>query len=205
LIFERDRLTDLAAKAVVVTLFTLLSVNLLGDFVRTRRTTGLLLLVSESSVVVLTLVRRRARLVDRSPRAVLAASLSMLGPQIVRSSAGPGIVPDLTTTVISAMGLLVIIAAKLTLGRSFGVIPANRGVVVSGPYGIVRHPIYAGYLVTHVAFACAYPTAWNLLALAASDTALIVRALYEERVLAADRTYQSYCERVHWHLVPGVF
>ena len=32
-----------------------------------------------------------------------------------------------------------------------------------------------------------------------------VRALMEERVLGADVDYQSYCRRVGWHLVPGVF
>ena len=46
---------------------------------------------------------------------------------------------------------------KITLGRSFGVVPANRGVVVGGPYNFVRHPIYTGYLITHVAFLVANP------------------------------------------------
>ena len=98
-----------------------------------------------------------------------------------------------------------VIAGKITLGRSFGIVPANRGVVIGGPYTLVRHPIYTGYLLTHVAFACAYPTPWNLAILAATDVALVVRALDEERVLAADRTYQAYCSRVAWHLVPGSF
>ena len=52
----------------------------------------------------------------------------------------------------------IIIAGKLTLGRSFGLMPANRGVVSSGIYRFVRHPIYAGYLITHVAFLAAHPT-----------------------------------------------
>ena len=106
---------------------------------------------------------------------------------------------------IYLIGLIVVIAGKLTLGRSFGIAPANRGVVVAGPYGFVRHPIYAGYLVTHVAFACAYPSPWNVAVLVVSDTALIFRALCEEKVLATDRKYQTYCRRVAWHLVPGVF
>jgi hypothetical protein len=38
-----------------------------------------------------------------------------------------------------------------------------------------------------------------------ADSALVVRALIEERVLGADVEYQSYCRRVGWHLVPGVF
>ena len=49
---------------------------------------------------------------------------------------------------VSAIGLAVVIVGKMTLGRSFGVVPANRGVVVGGPYRLVRHPIYTGYLIT---------------------------------------------------------
>ena len=93
----------------------------------------------------------------------------------------------------------------MTLGRSFGIVPANRGVVDSGPYLLVRHPIYAGYLVTHVAFLVAHPTLWNLAVIAICDTSLIVRASFEERILSNDERYRHYCERVGWRLLPGVF
>jgi protein-S-isoprenylcysteine O-methyltransferase Ste14 len=70
---------------------------------------------------------------------------------------------------------------------------------------LVRHPIYTGYLVTHAAFLMANPAPWNVSVILFADTALIVRALMEERVLSADTEYQGYCRRVAWHLVPGVF
>jgi protein-S-isoprenylcysteine O-methyltransferase Ste14 len=202
---KREFYSDFVARAFVGSLFALLSINLLADFIRTHRATGLLLLVSESLVVVLTIIRRRARLVDRSPDATIATAISLIGPSLVRASGGVGVFDDPVTLAISAVGLLIVIAGKLALGRSFGIAPANRGVVVAGPYGFVRHPIYAGYLITHIAFALAYPTPWNIGVLVVSDAALIFRALCEERVLAADRTYQTYCRRVAWHLVPGVF
>ena len=197
--------TDAIARILVGALFALLSVNLLADFARTQRVTGLLLLVSESLVVVLTIIRRRARIVDRSAPAAIVTTISLIGPALLRTAAGPGLVPDLATAVLSAVGLIVVISGKITLGRSFGIAPANRGVVVAGPYGFVRHPIYAGYVVTHLAFACAHPTAWNAAVLVLTDVALMIRALYEERVLAGDGTYQNYCRRVAWHVVPGVF
>ena len=83
--------------------------------------------------------------------------------------------------------------------------PANRGVVVRGPYGVVRHPIYLGYVISHVAFFLAQPTMWNAAVILIGDGTLIVRALMEERVLSGDAAYASYCRRVSWHLVPGVF
>jgi protein-S-isoprenylcysteine O-methyltransferase Ste14 len=98
-----------------------------------------------------------------------------------------------------------VIAAKMTLGRSFGIVPANRGVVVRGPYLLMRHPIYAGYILSHVAFVLAHPTPRNIAVILVSEALLVARALLEERVLSHDERYRAYCNRVGWHLVPGVF
>jgi protein-S-isoprenylcysteine O-methyltransferase Ste14 len=69
----------------------------------------------------------------------------------------------------------------------------------------VRHPIYLGYLITHVGFVIANPADWNLFILAAADGALILRAIREERTLALDEQYRSYMDRVRYRLVPGIF
>ena len=196
---------DLLARGVIAGLFTLLSINLFADFMRTGRVTGLLLVASESLVVVLTIARRRAQLVDRSAAAAVVTTVSLAAAALLRASQTGSLMPDVMTAMISAVGLGLVVVGKIALGRSFGVAPANRGVVVRGPYTLVRHPIYTGYLVTHVGFLVANPTPWNASVLLLADTALIVRALMEERVLSADATYQQYCRRVGWHLVPGVF
>jgi protein-S-isoprenylcysteine O-methyltransferase Ste14 len=193
------------ARAIVIVLFSLLSINLFGEFLRTGHVTGLLLLASESLVVVLTLVRRRTKLIDRSAAGLLTTVMSVAGPPLLRAAGGSNTVPDAVTAIASAIGVGLVIVGKVALGRSFGIAPANRGVVVRGPYLLVRHPIYAGYLVTHVAFVVAHPTPWNVAIVLVADGALVARALIEERVLSADADYQSYCRRVGWHLVPGVF
>lgn len=200
-----ERVRDLRARACIAALFTLLSVNLLLNFMRTGHVTGLLLLASEALVVVLTAVRRRARLVDRTVAAAVTTTLSMAGPPLLRATDALPLVPDALTAIVSAVGLALVIVGKMTLGRSFGLAPANRGVVVRGPYGFVRHPIYTGYLITHLGFVVANPSPWNVVVIVIADAALIVRALMEERVLSHDATYQGYCQRVGWHLVPGVF
>lgn len=196
---------DLLGRAVIAVLFTLLSINLFADFMRTGRVTGLLLLVGESLVVVLTIARRRAITVDRSAAAAIITTISLAGPALLRASHAASLMPDVMTAMISAVGLCLVVLGKIALGRSFGLKPANRGVVVRGPYTLVRHPIYTGYLLTHVGFLVANPTPWNASVLLVADIALILRALMEERVLSADATYQQYCQRVGWHLVPGVF
>jgi protein-S-isoprenylcysteine O-methyltransferase Ste14 len=196
---------DFAARALVVWLFGLLSINLLQEFLRTGHVTGLLLLASESLVVVLTIARRRAVVIDSSAKAATLTVVSVVGPWMLRTADVTALAPDHVTSMISGVGLLIVVVAKMALGRSFGLVPANRGVVVRGPYCVVRHPIYLGYLVSHVAFFLAQPTMWNAAVILIGDGTLIARALMEEQVLSRDAAYASYCRRVSWHLVPGVF
>jgi len=196
---------DLLARGIVAGLFLALAANLFNDFMQTGHVTGLLLLASELLVAVFTMTRRRTNDVDRSMKALLLTGTSVLGPALLRASTGNALAPDALTVTVSAVGLLIVVAGKLTLGRSFGIVPANRGVVTGGPYDLVRHPIYLGYMITHLAFLVAHPSLQNLIVLAIADAALVARALVEERTLEKDSLYQAYCRRVGWHLVPGVF
>jgi len=204
-LWSRETMGDLLARTFVGTLFILLSISILVEFRRTGRITGLFFLVSEALVVVLTIVRRRAHLVDRSIGAAILTTLSVVGPPLLRPGTGASLAPDAFTVVLSCLGLALVILGKATLGRSFGIVPANRGIVARGPYTLVRHPIYAGYLISHLAVLLAYPRPVNVAIVVIADSALIWRALIEERVLACDSDYQAYCRRVSWHLVPGVF
>ena len=196
---------EMLARATICALFTLLSVNIMRGFLQTGQVTGLLLLVSEFLVVVLTCARRPAYLVDRSAGAAAATVVSVVLPLLLRASDEGGLLPDAATAGLLGVGLIVVVVGKMTLGRSFGLVPANRGVVIRGPYAFVRHPIYSGYLITHIAFLLAHPHFWNIVLIVISDVALIIRALAEERVLDHDARYKEYCQRVGWHFVPGVY
>jgi protein-S-isoprenylcysteine O-methyltransferase Ste14 len=196
--------SELASKVVILTLFSAMATSIAQDVAQTGHVTGLLLLASEALVVALTLVRRHAAVVDRSLRARLLTIIATFGPPLVRPG-GLAIAPESLTIVISAVGLIIVVFGKISLGRSFGLAPANRGVVSSGMYRVVRHPIYLGYLITHVGFVIANPVQWNLAVLAAADVALLLRAICEERTLAQDEQYRAYMQRVRWRIVPGAF
>lgn len=202
---REDRIADFIGRAVVASMFTVFVTAILMDFGKTGHVTGLLLVVSEGLVVVLTLMRRNAVWMDRSWRARFLTALSMAGPPMVRPATAAAILPDPVTFAFSLVGLVIVLLGKIALGRSFGLMPANRGVVCSGIYRLVRHPIYAGYLVTHVGFVLAHPTFWNVTILLAADLALLVRAVQEERTLALDPSYVEYQDRVRWRVLPGVF
>lgn len=201
---KRD-LGDLAAKICILTLFSALSTRLAADFIATGHITGLLLLASEALVVAFTLVRRPAEVIDRTWKARTLTIVSTFWPPLLRPIAVVALGPEWLTVMISAAGLMIVVLGKISLGRSFGLTPANRGVVRSGVYRFVRHPIYLGYLITHVGFVIAYPAGWNLAVLLAADVALMLRAICEERTLALDPAYRAYMDRVRWRIIPGVF
>ena len=196
---------EILSRVAIVVMFTVLAVRIGLDFAETRRATGLLLLASEALVVVLTVFRRPTGIVDRSPRARLLTTVSLIGPFLVGPAANATLAPEVVTVLLSACGLCVVIGGKLSLGRSFGLMPANRGVVSTGFYRIVRHPIYMGYLITHVGFLLANATLANTLIFIGADVALMIRAVYEERVLGRDAAYQQYLQKVRYRVVPGLF
>ena len=166
---------------------------------------AILLLVSESLAVILILIQRNPN--ARSNKfgdwmlGLVGASL----PLFVIAQ-GPGaLLSQRICFVIMVVGLFVQISAKVILGRSFGLVAANRGIKIAGPYRFVRHPMYAGYIINHVGFLLAFPSLWNA-ALYASDLAIqITRILREEAVLNKDKTYRDYASQVRYRLVPRVF
>jgi len=196
---------EMAARMVIVAMFTFMAVRLGADFAQTGRLTSLLLVAGEALVVVLTVFRRPTGIVDLSVRARGLTTMSLVGPMLAAPAASAVFLPEITTATFSACGLLVVIAGKLSLGRSFGLMPANRGVVSSGLYRLVRHPIYMGYLITHIGFLAANGTVWNIVAFVCADLALLARAVCEERILARDPAYRAYQQTVRWRVVPGLF
>jgi len=202
---DAERLGDILSRAFIIVLFSFMAVRLGADFLQTARLTNLLLLISEMLVVALTVLRRTAAAVDRSMRARLLTTMSLLGPPLVQPVHVSPMLGQAFTVTASVIGLGIVIAGKVTLGRSFGLMPANRGVVCTGIYRVVRHPIYLGYLITHVAFVFANPSAWNLSVLLIGDAALLLRAVCEEQTLARDTRYQEYQQFVRWRVCPGLF
>lgn len=198
------RMCDNWSRIMVCALFLLMSWRLLNDFLLTNRATDLLLLVAESLVVVLTCLRRPASVVDKRPASRIVTAVSMTAPLLSQPAHLAPLIPEAAAAMLLGVGLLIVVGGKLSLGYSFGLLPANRGVMQRGLYRVVRHPIYLGYLLTHIPFLAAHPSGWNAIVLLAGDATLIIRAFYEEQTLGRDPQYVRYCETVKWRLVPGI-
>lgn len=82
----------------------------------------------------------------------------------------------------------------------------NQRVISTGPYAMVRHPMYAAALILMLGIPLALGSWWGLLAFAPGIPALVWRILDEERVLKRDLPgYEEYTQRAPYRLIPGLF
>lgn len=165
-----------------------------------------LLLTSETLVIALILLRRPAdRISLRSSDWLLAIAGTLL-PLSAHPAAGSYSVGlQLPLVAVMFIGLLVQIHAKISLGRSIGMVAADRGIKCAGPYQFVRHPMYAGYFITQVAFLVLNPSLWNAAIYVAAFAVQVLRIRAEERFLSQNATYREYQSEVPYRLIPGVF
>jgi protein-S-isoprenylcysteine O-methyltransferase Ste14 len=85
-------------------------------------------------------------------------------------------------------------------------IAADQKVISTGPYAIVRHPMYAGGLLYLAGMPLALGSYWGLAAFAATLPFLIWRLLDEERFLARSLPgYTDYTTKVRRRLLPGLW
>jgi protein-S-isoprenylcysteine O-methyltransferase Ste14 len=164
-----------------------------------------LLLISETTVMVFVLLRRPTEAISVRPGDWLLALTATGMPMLVMPMADP--LPGLAPLGIGLVlyGNLFQFWAKLSLRRSFGIAPANRGIKIGGPYRLVRHPMYSGYLFAHIGILVLMPSLINLAIYTVSWCAQIFRLLAEERLLLEDPDYRAYAEQHRWRLVPGLF
>jgi protein-S-isoprenylcysteine O-methyltransferase Ste14 len=173
-------------------------------FLETREPTFLAIVVLETMIVALFLVRREASASNVSPMALAATAVGTFST-LFMAPVGRSGAPDAITVSIQVVGLTMAIVSLGSLRRSFGLAPANRGIKTNGMYRFVRHPLYASYLVALSGYLLAYPAPRNVALLAASIAGQLVRMSLEERLLLRDPTYVRYAARTRFRLVPRLY
>lgn len=129
------------------------------------------------------------------------APLLPAGPILVHT----GIVGAFAASVVGLLAMALAVVALRTLGRSFSIAPQARKLVASGPYRLVRHPLYLCESLAVVALALASGHANILFVLAVVLGCQVRRARLEERLLTA--TFPEYpvvFEGVP-HFLPGIY
>jgi protein-S-isoprenylcysteine O-methyltransferase Ste14 len=114
----------------------------------------------------------------------------------------------IASDLLMALGFYIMFLAYKENTFAFATIQVTRDqkVISTGPYAVVRHPMYAGGLLYLLGTPLALGSYWGLLALAAMIPLLLWRLFDEERFLSTNLPgYTEYCVRVRWRLLPRVF
>jgi len=138
------------------------------------------------------------------------ASLGFIGLIIFPALAWSRMPPyvALAGDVLVALGFLAIffVFKENTFSSATIEVAPNQSVISTGPYALVRHPMYAGALVMLVGIPIALGSWWGLLVLVAMMPTLIWRLFDEERFLARKLPgYVEYQKTVRYRLIPLVW
>ncbi|MDE3064263.1 MAG: isoprenylcysteine carboxylmethyltransferase family protein [Acidobacteriota bacterium] len=199
------RLIRIAVNIVGATGAAYFAVATLHVFFSTHRPIGIAFFVVQMWVVVAYLIRRPATVVTRRPGDWLLAFAGTFGGVLLRPDGAHPAWGVSLGLALQLVGLVICLAAFLSLGRSFGFAAADRGLVRRGPYAIVRHPIYFSYLFLQAGYLIQSLSVATALVVALVTSCNVGRALAEERILAGDAAYGEYQRRVRWRLIPGVW
>lgn len=164
------------------------------------------LLLRNTGLTFVFLLRRQSKLTSES---ILDWILALTGTFIayLYETAGakpvfPTLQPALYIVMVAAAFLSAI--GVINLGRSFGIVPANRGIQTKGFYALVRHPLYSLYIFHDIA--------WNLNCFSVHNVCIFVmyclitygRARCEEKILLQDPLYREYASKTRYMFLPGV-
>lgn len=163
------------------------------------------LLLVNTLLVCLFFTRRESADISRRPLDWLIAIGTVGLSMALRSHPAENGALTLISVTLQLIGIVMILGSLSSLGRSFGIVPANRKVQSNGAYQIVRHPLYASEMLFYFGFFLGNFSVFNLFAVVAILAGQIWRAVSEEKLLSKDEKYVEYMRAVPYRFVPAIF
>ncbi len=163
------------------------------------------------------LLERRMRAKEKEPRQKVITSLST--PVFLAIFLLPGFdhrygwssVPVLVVVAadilaLAGYGLFVRVLRENSYASRIVEVEETQMVITTGPYALVRHPMYVGIMIMFVFTPLALGSYWAVLPALMVVLVLVARILNEEKVLLAGLPgYREYKQRVRFRLIPGVW
>lgn len=166
----------------------------------------LLHIIYNAAVALFFLIRTKPTAVSMNPVHWLVALVtSFSGFFFIRQNAEP------FPALFYAGKTLIILAFALgfngavTLGRSFGMLPALRKVKTKFAYQLVRHPIYLASIMNKFGYALLNLSTFNIALLFLVTLLYNLRSEYEEQILSQSDTYIDYMKKVRYRFLPGIY
>ncbi len=108
--------------------------------------------------------------------------------------------------IIVAMWMVYQVFKENSFGSATVEIGKDQKVISTGPYAIVRNPMYSSAAVYFIGMSLALGSYWGLIPAILTILGLVWRLFDEEKFLAQNLPgYREYCDKVHWRLIPGIF
>jgi len=183
--------------AVIYSLFLFAHVR---AFIIEPRLSLLLLAAFESFCLILVLIRKDSSDTWHSWQTWITTMGGTFLPLLLRPAVGAEDVP--LGQGLQVAGCIFMIGALFSLNRSFGLLPAHRGVKTNGLYRLMRHPLYLAYLVAQLGYVVNNPSVQNVAIVLVATSLQVLRIRNEETFLLRDPEYAAYVGRTRWRLVP---
>ena len=159
-------------------------------------------------VLGIALIRHEPKAQDRSTASTVAVLVSYAYPyaQVALLRLGWGYVvwPTAGLVLVTVAAVLSLVSL-FTLGRGFGLRPALRQLVTTGPYRLVRHPIYLSYVLADIGYNVTEWAPGSVLTMLVGWASLVYRIRAEERILSLDPAWKEYCASVRSRLIPRLW
>lgn len=158
-------------------------------------------------VVFLYLIRNSARTTTSSLTVKIIAVVSSFLPFAIPLSGRPLENPGmlLSANLITIFGIFISLYSLLSLGESFSIIPQARKLVQTGPYKLVRHPLYLGEFISLTGIVLARFSMAGMIIFFVFTALQTYRAIQEEKLLAGVfHEYESYSMKSA-RFIPGIF
>ena len=163
--------------------------------------------IIQATILVATMVVRRTpvRITSNPLFWLLAFVASYWGFLIMAvENHGGRLAPSWLTDTLAIAGIVMMLWARLSLGRNIGFVPAQREIVTRGAYKYMRHPIYTAAFLSIIGAALDNYTVRNVTLFALAIVWFLIKSLVEENFLRKDPAYAAYMGRVRWRWLPGL-
>lgn len=159
------------------------------------------------SVVIATMISRRVPTrITSNPLFWLLAFVATYWPLAAATFVPRGrpLLPNWSTNMIAVFSLIILLWARLSLGRNIGFVPAQRQIVTHGAYRYMRHPIYTGIFLSYFGIVLHSYSSTSVALFSLGILWLVIKSFVEEGFLRTDPQYAAYLKQVRWRWVPGI-